>query len=63
MNRKPQAQVQELSADQIEQVSGGILLSGSMEKIAVSQPQYKLALRIMSEHMERNTQVVQKITS
>ena len=28
-----------------------------------SKEQFKLALRIMTEHMERQTQVVQKITS
>jgi hypothetical protein len=55
--------VQELSAEQLGQVTGGTPGALAVQQIAGTQLQGKLALRILAETSERSSQIVQKITS
>jgi hypothetical protein len=60
-----QTDITELSADQLDQVTGGTLIVAPLANQLQAPPQLerKLALRILNERSERQTQVVQKITS
>ena len=66
MNNTGKTEIRALNITELDEVSGGVaftsaLTAGLVAAAATASP--KLALRIMSEHMERQTQVVQKMTS
>ena len=66
MNTTGKTEIRALSLTELDQVSGGVafksgLTTGLAAIATTASP--KLALRILSEHSERQTQVVQKITS
>ena len=65
MNTTAKIEIRALAAAELDEVSGGIgsMFAAVSTAIATAAQPKKLALRIMSEHMERQTQVAQKATS
>ena len=65
MNSTAKIEIRALASAELDEVSGGVgfMFTAGPTAIATTAQPKKLALRIMSEHMERQTQVVQKATS
>lgn len=66
MNITGKTEIRALSLTELDHVSGGVvfasaLTAGLAAVVTIAKP--KLALKILDEHSERQTQVTQKITS